>query len=77
MGLLPLRLPPKPHRKAKPMNDPCEVCLNNVQDEYGSYYCAEGGSLDEDEMARYLSHATAACPFFEPGDEYKIVNKQI
>ena len=30
------------------MNDPCEVCLNNVQDEYGSYYCAEGGSLDED-----------------------------
>ena len=59
------------------MNDPCEVCLNSVQDEYGSYYCAEGGSLDEDEMARYLSHATAACPFFEPGDEYKIVNKQI
>ena len=48
-----------------------------MQDEYGSYYCAEGGSLDEDEMARYLSHATAACPFFEPGDEYKIVNKQI
>ena len=37
------------------MNDPCEVCLNNVQDEYGSYYCAEGGSLDEDEMARYAA----------------------
>ena len=48
------------------MNDPCEVCLNNVQDEYGSYYCAEGGSLDEDEMARYLSRSTAVCPFFEP-----------
>ena len=56
------------------MTDPCEVCLNNVQDEYGSYYCAEGGSLDEDEMARYLSRSTAACPFFEPGDEYKIVH---
>ena len=32
--------------------------------------------LDEDEMARYLSCRTAACPFFEPGDEYKIVAKQ-
>ena len=59
------------------MNDPCEVCLNNVQDEYGRYYCAEGGSLAEDEMASSLSHAPAACPFFEPGDEYKIVNNHI
>ena len=31
---------------------PCEICLNNVQDEYGSWYCAQGGCLDEDEMAR-------------------------
>ena len=45
------------------MNDPCEICLNNVQDEYGSWYCAQGGCLD-------------ACPFFESGDEYKIVQKQ-
>ena len=55
------------------MSDPCELCLNNVQDEYGSYYCAQGAALDEDEMARYLAHNTAACPFF---DEYKIVSKQ-
>ena len=33
-------------------------------------------ALDEDEMARYLARNTAACPFFEPGDEYKIVSKQ-
>lgn len=52
------------------MSDPCEYCLNNQQDEYGSWYCAEGGALDEDEMARYLSHTTSACPYFEPGDEY-------
>lgn len=59
------------------MSDPCEYCLNNQQDEYGSWYCAEGGgALDEDEMARYLSHTTSACPYFEPGDEYKIVRKQ-
>ncbi len=71
-----MKPPRPPRRKARAMNDPCEVCLNNVQDEYGSYYCAEGGSLDEDEMARYLSRSTAVCPFFEPGDEYKIVHKQ-
>ena len=47
------------------MSDPCELCLNNLQDEYGSYYCAQGSALDEDEMARYLSCRTAACPFFE------------
>ena len=34
------------------MSDPCELCLNNLQDEYGSYYCAQGSALDEDEMAR-------------------------
>ena len=55
------------------MSDPCEACLNNQQDEYGS---AGGGALDEDEMARYLSRTTSACPYFEPGDEYKIVRRQ-
>ncbi len=58
------------------MSDPCEACLNNQQDEYGSYYCAVGDALDEDEMARYLSRTTSACPYFEPGDEYKIVRRQ-
>lgn len=58
------------------MSDPCDVCVNNVQDEYGSWYCAESGALDEDEMARYLAHAASACPFFEAGDEYNIVKKQ-
>ena len=29
------------------MSDPCEACLNNQQDEYGSWYCAEGGALDK------------------------------
>ncbi len=62
----------KAAQEGEAMSDPCEFCLNNLQDEYGSYYCAQGGALDEDEMARYLSRSTA-CPFFEPGDEYKIV----
>lgn len=58
------------------MRDPCEMCANNVADEYGVYYCAQSAELDEDEMARYLSRNTAACPFFEAGDEYNMVRKQ-
>ena len=54
------------------MRDPCEVCVNNVQDEYGSCYCAQNA----EQMARYLSRTTRACPFFEAGDEYNIVRKQ-
>ena len=55
----------------------CEDCMNYVYDEeYDCYTCEQGAELDEDEMARYLSCCTAACPFFEPGDEYKIVAKQ-
>ena len=51
--------------------------MNYVYDEeYDCYTCEQGAELDEDEMARYLSCRTAACPFFEPGDEYKIVAKQ-
>lgn len=58
------------------MIDPCEHCVNNVQDEEGLFYCAQSADLDEDEMARYLSGRTSRCPFYEPGDEYRIVRHQ-
>lgn len=58
------------------MKDPCQYCLNNLEDEYGMQYCARAGVLDEDEMARYLSGRTTECPFFEPGDDYTIVRRQ-
>ena len=55
--------------------DKCESCVFYLYDEeYDDYVCDM--DLDEDEMARYLSRSTAACPFFESGDEYKIVQKQ-
>ena len=42
----------------------CEDCMNYVYDEeYDCYTCEQGTELDEDEMARYLSCRTAACPF--------------
>ena len=58
------------------MSDPCEYCLNNQQDEYGSWYCAEGSALDEDEMARFLASDTGSCPFWRPGDDYLTARKQ-
>lgn len=52
----------------------CDQCLNNMQDEDGEEYC--GVQLDEDEYARYLQRHYRSCPYFEPGDEYKIVRRQ-
>ena len=53
----------------------CDSCwYYDYDEEFDEYYCMM--DLDEDEMARYLSHTTSACPYFEPGDEYKIVRKQ-
>ena len=54
------------------LRDLPEQCAGRVR----QLVLCSGRCLDEDEMARYLSCSTAACPFFEPGDEYKIVQKQ-
>lgn len=54
----------------------CEYCGNYIYDEeYGYYVCDI--SLDEDEMERFLRGTVQACPYFQMGDEYKIVRKQI
>ena len=33
--------------------------------------------LDEDEMARFLSNTYLDCPYYQPGDEYLVVRKQM
>ena len=53
----------------------CELCSNYVyDDDTESYECAV--SLDEDEMAGFLSCQRRECPFFRFGDEYAVVRKQ-
>ncbi len=53
----------------------CESCANFAYDEeYDEYYCDV--NLDEDDMGRYMSH-TFQCPYYQNGDEYRIVRKQI
>ncbi len=54
----------------------CDCCLNNLVDDDGEHYCTYMGTMDEDEMVRYMARDDAPCPFWEPGDEYKIVQKQ-
>lgn len=53
----------------------CETCEFYVYDEeYGDYVCSV--SLDEDDMADYLTKQTKNCNYYRYYDEYKSVQKQ-
>ncbi|HHU71904.1 MAG TPA: hypothetical protein GXZ21_07705 [Clostridiales bacterium] len=54
----------------------CDYCSNYIYDEYLNYYVCDM-NLDEDEMARFVSGNYRDCPYFQMGDEYKIVRKQM
>ena len=54
----------------------CESCEFYQYDDYtDSYSCSL--SLDEDEMANYVSGLTRDCKYYRYYDEYKSVQKQI
>lgn len=62
-------------KKGKNAQTSCELCAHYYYDEeYEGYVCEI--NLDEDEMSRYLSSPSYACPYFNLYDEYKIVKKQ-
>jgi hypothetical protein len=53
----------------------CESCVFYDYDEdYDAYVCTM--NLDQDELARFLSGNTSACPYYRFYDEYKSVQKQ-
>ena len=53
----------------------CEDCVFYDYDEdYDAYVCTM--NLDQDELARFLSGNTNACPYYRFYDEYKSVQKQ-
>jgi hypothetical protein len=53
----------------------CETCeFYDYDEEYDAYVCTQ--SLDQDEMADFLGHNTAGCPYYRFHDEYKSVQKQ-
>lgn len=54
----------------------CDDCNNYVYDEdYECYTCEM--DLDEDEMGKFLSSSFDSCPYYQPGDEYLVVRKQM
>lgn len=54
----------------------CEQCTNYMyDDEYETYCCLI--DLDQDEMARFITDTFSDCPYYDPGDEYKLVRKQM
>lgn len=53
----------------------CEDCEFFEEDfETGETYCSV--SLDEDEMADFLTRRTNSCPYYRYHNEYKTVRKQ-
>lgn len=53
----------------------CDFCAYYDYDEENEQYVCDI-DLDEDEMVNFLSYSTQNCPYFNPYDEYKIVEKQ-
>lgn len=54
----------------------CDYCSYYMYDEEDeTYYCEK--DLDEDEMYRFLTGASRECPYFQYGDEYRIVRHQM
>ena len=54
----------------------CDICMNYTYDEdYECYTCEV--DLDEDEMYRFVRGEFRDCPYYQFGDEYQIVRKQM
>lgn len=54
----------------------CEECNNFVyDDDYECYTCEV--DLDEDEMSKFLADSFRDCPYYQPGNEYLVVRKQM
>ena len=61
---------------AKKKSAGCEYCSNYVYDEDYEYYVCDI-NLDEDEMYRFVKGEFRDCPYYQFGDEYRIVRKQM
>ena len=56
----------------------CDSCAYFYYDEeFDEYICDVGANMDEDDYARLLERQQQGCPYYQNGDEYKIVRKQM
>ena len=64
-----------PKKKKRTQKSNCDYCVHYEYDEdTGEMVCAV--NLDEDEFEHYLSGSFRECPYYQPYDEYKSVQKQ-
>ena len=53
----------------------CESCMNyEYDDDYECYVCTQ--DLDEDEMVRFVQGDFRECPYYQVGDEYRVVSRE-
>ncbi|MCR5546183.1 MAG: DUF6472 family protein [Lachnospiraceae bacterium] len=61
---------------AKESQNTCDTCNNLVYDEeYDEYVCDV--NMDEDDYGRLVSGGFRECPYYQDGDEYKVVRHQM
>ena len=54
----------------------CDTCINYEYDEdYECYTCMM--DLDEDEYEKFITNRNTSCPYYQNGDEYLVVRKQM
>lgn len=54
----------------------CDSCNNYEYDEdYEEYVCMM--DMDEDDYAHFVSSGNTRCPYYQNGDEYLVVRKQM
>lgn len=60
----------------KNMQGDCDSCAFYAYDEdYETYVC--DARMDEDDYVRLMSDSHFSCPYYQSGDEYRIVRKQM
>ena len=52
----------------------CDTCGNLIYDDEAEEYICDINM--EDDLVRFLSDRHSNCPFYQNGDEYRIVRKQ-
>lgn len=54
----------------------CDECAHYYYDEeYEEYLCMV--NMDEDDYVRLMTNERMECPYFQNGDEYRVVRKQM
>lgn len=61
-------------KKTENIGASCDICAYNSYNDEDCYEC--GANFDEDEYVRFMSSPKFECPYFNPFNEYKIVEKQ-